>query len=237
MCVTGFQSIIHKMQVHGSRFTEKYLSVRQHGRSSWSTYSGYSYAPSLPYRSPSPTASTTPSVPSVPSPSRKVLSDFAAFGAPTSSVFGTKVASTPFSLAGGKAAFGTIRNGSTKGVFGADEDEEEEQKILFKEGAITFDQVSNHVSPCDELSDVDPRQSGSRCNQHGEELGRKDVCYPRVFCYACIVPYRRILVLLSNCTSSVMRNTNSISSHSIPYYPHAPFPISLRITLVLPLNT
>ena len=204
-----------KPQVHGSRFTEKYLSVRQHGRSTWSSYSGYSYAPSLPYRSSSPTSPAAPTTPSASSPSRKVLSDFAAFGAPTSSIFGTKVASTPFSLAGGKAAFGTIRNGSNKGAFGIDEDEEEEQKIQFKEDAITFDQVSIHALRCNEMSDFGPRRSGSQCNRHGEELGHKDVCYSCVFCCACIVLYRRIIVLLSNCTSFVMPNTNSISSHFI----------------------
>ncbi|KAF8580113.1 elongation factor-2 kinase [Ramaria rubella] len=122
-------------KVHGSRFTEKYLSVRQHGRS---TYSSYGY---IPYRPTTPTSPIALAPSPGPSPPRKVVSDFAAFGAPTSSVFGTKVASTPFSLAGGKAAFGAIRNGSNKGAYGADEDDDEEQKIQFREGAITFDQA------------------------------------------------------------------------------------------------
>ena len=45
------------------------------------------------------------------------------FGAPANaSVFGTKVTSTPFSLAGGKAAFGGMR--SRRGGFDDDDDED-----------------------------------------------------------------------------------------------------------------
>jgi hypothetical protein len=78
-----------------------------------------------------------------------VVTDFAAFGtSPTASVFGTAVQSTPFSLAGGKAAFGTIRNaGATRTVFD-DEDEDDDtsassgkQKVELREGSITLDQV------------------------------------------------------------------------------------------------
>ncbi|KAF8527452.1 hypothetical protein BU17DRAFT_39336 [Hysterangium stoloniferum] len=120
-------------KVHGSRFTEKYLSVRSHGRS----YSGYSYSyhPALPTRATTPPSSSPPSA--GPSPSRKVVSDFAAFGAPTSSVFGTKVATTPFSIAGGKAAFGAMRNRT----LGMDDEDDEDPKIQSREGAITFDQA------------------------------------------------------------------------------------------------
>lgn len=86
----------------------------------------------------SPTAAASPG-----SPPRKVVTDFAAFGAPANaSVFGTKVASTPFSLAGGKAAFGGIRNVG-RGAF--DEDEEEDdgrQRIDLREGSVSLDQVS-----------------------------------------------------------------------------------------------
>ena len=80
------------------------------------------------------------------SPTRKIVTDFASFGAPANtSVFGTKVASTPFSLAGGKAAFGGIRNGS-RGAF--DEDEEEDdgrQRIDLREGSVSLDQVSTFL--------------------------------------------------------------------------------------------
>lgn len=81
------------------------------------------------------------------SPPRKVVTDFAAFGAPANaSVFGTAVASTPFSLAGGKAAFGGIRNGGGRtGVFDADDEEEEEddgrQRVELREDSISLDQV------------------------------------------------------------------------------------------------
>lgn len=57
-------------------------------------------------------------------------------------MFGTAVASTPFSLAGGKAAFGGIQRGARSGF---DEDEEDEddgrQKIELREGSISLDQV------------------------------------------------------------------------------------------------
>ena len=79
------------------------------------------------------------------SPPRKVVTDFAAFGAPKSaSVFGTAVASTPFSLAGGKAAFGGMRLGSGA-KHGFDDEEEEEddgrQKVELREGSISLDQA------------------------------------------------------------------------------------------------
>lgn len=100
------------------------------------------------YGSPSsPPISSAPAMPS--SPPRKVVTDFAAFGAsPTASVFGTAVQSTPFSLAGGKAAFGTIRNaGATRAGFD-DEDEDDDasassgrQKVELREGSITLEQV------------------------------------------------------------------------------------------------
>lgn len=49
------------------------------------------------------------------------------------------MASAPFSLAGGKAAFATMRGGSRVG--GLDDEEDDDTKIRFGEGAITFDQV------------------------------------------------------------------------------------------------
>ncbi|KZP33469.1 hypothetical protein FIBSPDRAFT_773147 [Athelia psychrophila] len=138
-------------RVHGTRFTDKYLQARQsYNRGSYS----YGHAMSLPSRKSidskpplSPTRSTvtagSPGSPS--SPPRKVVTDFAAFGAPTNaSVFGTKVAQTPFSLAGGKAAFGGMRGGG-RGMFDADEEEEEEedgrQKVELREGSISLEQA------------------------------------------------------------------------------------------------
>jgi hypothetical protein len=58
-------------------------------------------------------------------------------------VFGTAVASTPFSLAGGKAAFGGMRNGRNKSMFDDDEDEEDDgkQKVELREDSISLDQV------------------------------------------------------------------------------------------------
>ena len=97
---------------------------------------------SSPY-SPYTPARPKPAPPPVPAPSqsppRKVVTDFAAFGAPKNvSVFGTAVASTPFSLAGGKAAFGGMRGGRG---FDDDDDDDDVQKIELREDAITLDQA------------------------------------------------------------------------------------------------
>jgi hypothetical protein len=121
------------------------------------TYGSYSYGMPLPARklmdssiSTSPTRTTT-SVSAAGSPPRKVVTDFAAFGAPANaSVFGTKVANTPFSLAGGKAAFGGIRNRG--GAFDADEEEDDDddgrQRVELREGSISLDQVSTYMLVC-----------------------------------------------------------------------------------------
>ena len=72
------------------------------------------------------------------------MTDFATFGAPkTASVFGTAVASTPFSLAGGKAAFGGMQRGAGRSAFDEEDDEEDDgrQKIELREGSISLDQV------------------------------------------------------------------------------------------------
>ena len=104
------------------------------------SYASYS---SSPHTSPRPShASPTKIAPS--SPPRKVVTDFAAFGAPKSaSVFGTAVASTPFSLAGGKAAFGGMRIGGGRSVFDDEEEEDDDrkQKVELREDSISLDQV------------------------------------------------------------------------------------------------
>ncbi|KJA23990.1 hypothetical protein HYPSUDRAFT_39110 [Hypholoma sublateritium FD-334 SS-4] len=127
-------------RVHGTRFTEKYLNARHAlSRSAYSSYSSIS-----PYSSPKP-APASPVKPTVPSsPTRKVVTDFAAFGAPkTASVFGTAVASTPFSLAGGKAAFGGMRMGSTRSTFDEDDEDEDDgrQRVELREDSISLDQA------------------------------------------------------------------------------------------------
>jgi hypothetical protein len=97
----------------------------------------------------SPSSSFSSGMPPTPtsSPPRKVVTDFAAFGAPsTTSVFGTAVKSSPFSLAGSNSAFAAIRGGRG-GMDDEDEDEEVtpsipgRQKIELREGSITLDQV------------------------------------------------------------------------------------------------
>lgn len=125
--------------MHGTRFTDKYIAARHAmNRASYASYS------SSPHTSPRPShASPTKVAPA--SPPRKVVTDFAAFGAPKSaSVFGTAVASTPFSLAGGKAAFGGMRIGAGRSVFDDEEEEEDDrkQKVELREDSISLDQVS-----------------------------------------------------------------------------------------------
>ncbi|KAI0789803.1 hypothetical protein C8Q75DRAFT_733586 [Abortiporus biennis] len=128
-------------RVPGTRFTDKYLHARMN---SGRTYTS-PYTPYVPARTKTSTTTTATSPSTSPShsPPRKVVTDFAAFGAPsTASVFGTAVASTPFSLAGGKAAFGGIRGGNR----GFDDDEEEDdgdgrQKVELREDSITLDQA------------------------------------------------------------------------------------------------
>lgn len=135
-------------RVIGTRFTDKYLQARQSlHRGTYPSYSYSSYPPATPPRSPAASKSpTTPSSPS--SPQRKVISDFAAFGAPkNASVFGTAVASTPFSLAGGKAAFGGMRgSGSLKASSFDDDDDDDEaddgrQKVELREDSISLEQA------------------------------------------------------------------------------------------------
>jgi hypothetical protein len=127
-------------RVHGTRFTDKYLQARQaFSRSSYGSYG--SYPPRTAVRSP-PSSPSKPAVPA--SPPRKVVTDFAAFGAsPTASVFGTAVASTPFSLAGGKAAFGGIRSGAARATFDDDDDDDDDgrQKVELREDSISLDQA------------------------------------------------------------------------------------------------
>ncbi|THG94031.1 hypothetical protein EW026_g7355 [Hermanssonia centrifuga] len=131
-------------RVPGTRFTDKYLHARM---SSSRTYTPYPYPPRG-----IKTSSVTSSAPAIPTPShsppRKVVTDFAAFGAPKNvSVFGTAVASTPFSLAGGKAAFGGIRNGGSRGTIDDEDDEDDgpaddgAQRVELREDSITFDQA------------------------------------------------------------------------------------------------
>jgi len=136
----------HLRKIIGTRFTEKYMQVRMHSaRSSYGAYGGYSYSPSLPARA-SDSRSPLSGGFGPSSPPRKVVTDFAAFGAPkNASVFGTAVQSTPFSLAGNKAAFGSIRTNNRANIDDDDDEEEEEsdgrQKVLLREDPITFDQA------------------------------------------------------------------------------------------------
>ncbi|KAF5337504.1 hypothetical protein D9758_013581 [Tetrapyrgos nigripes] len=133
----------HLRRVQGTRFTEKYLQAR--ASLSRSSYSYSSYSPATPPRSPtSKTVSRSPTLSA--SPPRKVVTDFAAFGAPkNASVFGTAVASSPFSLAGGKAAFGGMRTTIGRTSFDDEEDEEDEgsgrQRVELREDSISLEQA------------------------------------------------------------------------------------------------
>ena len=124
---------------------------------------GYSYYPATPPRTPAKTTSS-PRSSLGGSPPRKVATEFAAFGAPKeASVFGTAVARSPFSLAGGKAAFGGMRNAGVRPTFDDDDDEDEDgmrvggggvipdddddgrQKIELRESSISLEQVSGRA--------------------------------------------------------------------------------------------
>ncbi|SRR6266403_4523479 len=111
----------------------------------------HGYPPSFPPR-PSDSRSPLSSSFTASSPPRKVVTDFAAFGAAkTSSVYGTAVQSTPFSLAGNKAAFGSIRTSTQNSVYDDDDEDEEQsggrQKVFLREDSITLDQVRSRVPP------------------------------------------------------------------------------------------
>ncbi|KAG1751181.1 hypothetical protein EDB19DRAFT_1893248 [Suillus lakei] len=115
-------------RVQGTRFTEKYLIARQ--TANRSLYS-YPYSPHTPSRSERTYSSMTPST----SPSSV---------AANVSVFGTAVASTPFSLAGGKAAFGGIRGGTRAPYDGDDDDDDDgdgRQRVELREDSISLDQA------------------------------------------------------------------------------------------------
>ncbi|KAG2102200.1 uncharacterized protein F5147DRAFT_707585 [Suillus discolor] len=129
-------------RVQGTRFTEKYLIARQ--TANRSLYS-YPYSPHTPSRPEKTYSSITPSTSPLTSssPPRKVVTDFAAFGAPkNASVFGTAVASTPFSLAGGKAAFGGVR-GTTRPYADDDDDDDDDgrQRVELREDSISLEQA------------------------------------------------------------------------------------------------
>jgi len=131
----------HLRKINGTRFTDKYMQVRM-----LSARGSYGYPPPFPPR-PSDSRSLRPSGFTASSPPRKVVTDFAAFGvAKGSSVYNTAIQSTPFSLAGGKAAFGGVRG--SQNINDDDDDDEQEQgqadggqKVLLKEDSITLDQA------------------------------------------------------------------------------------------------
>jgi hypothetical protein len=107
--------------------------------------------------------------------SRKVVTEFAAFGAPkNASVFGTAVQSTPFSLAGGTAAFGALRTNKPPGTMEDDDDDDDDahdgpQRVELREDSITLDQASLDWSSLSSSQVLTRccRQSASRCRAHG----------------------------------------------------------------------
>ena len=154
------------IKVHGTRFTDKYLQARQQF-----SRSTYAYGPSLPPRSPVKAPSSPKAIVAAGSPPRKVVTDFAAFGAPANaSVFGTAVASTPFSLAGGKAAFGGIRSGGARATWDDDDDDDDggRQRVELREDSISLDQVRKfpHIPSTLLIRFVD-RRGASPCKVHG----------------------------------------------------------------------
>lgn len=189
-------------KVRGSRFTEKYLQARLSGSSySYSSYS--SYAPHLPPRSPEtkPTV-TAPSSPprGSTSPGRKVVSDFGTFSAPANaSVFGTAVQKSPFSLAGGKAAFGGMRNAGASSFADDDDDEESpgwdgRQRVELREDSISLDQVRNLAHYFFIISNYHVFLGQTDCDA---ECMAKHACitFPVLFCHLGMFAIRKFFPL------------------------------------------
>jgi hypothetical protein len=181
--------LTYNHQVTGSRFTDKYLASRNsYSRSSYPMYP--TRTPASP-KSPKPAAATaTPALPGSPgSPSRKVVTEFAAFGAPkNASVFGTAVQSTPFSLAGGKAAFGTVRTGPSRASFDDDDDDDDDgrQRVELRDDPISLDQVCVLVITLTLMSDLFlHRLNASRCRALGEAFVPRN--YANITCTSYIL--------------------------------------------------
>ncbi|KAI0252384.1 hypothetical protein BJV78DRAFT_1309571 [Lactifluus subvellereus] len=128
----------HLRKINGTRFTDKYMQVRM-----LSARGSYGYPPPVPSRASDPRSSLSSGF-TASSPPRKVVTDFATFRTSSSSVYGTAVQSTPFSLAGNKAAFGSIRPTAQTSVYDDDEEEEESngrQRVILRDDSITLDQA------------------------------------------------------------------------------------------------
>ncbi|EJD45660.1 elongation factor-2 kinase [Auricularia subglabra TFB-10046 SS5] len=120
-------------KVKGTRFTDKYLAVRHSMRTDYSSS----------YRRPAPAASP-PASPPAATTTHKIASDFAAFSAPSASVFGTAVTSSPFAVAGSKAAFSGIRGGRSAADMDDDDDDTERDAVSgigMREDSITLEQA------------------------------------------------------------------------------------------------
>lgn len=144
--------------------------------------SSYSYVPHLPPRSPESRYSTSPATSPTrvsTSPQRKVVSDFGSFTAPANaSVFGTAVQSTPFSLAGGKAAFGGMRGGNPSSSLMDDDDDDDDddnevllggrQRVDIREDSISLDQVRSYILETIHSLTIIFRRSVLPCKALGE---------------------------------------------------------------------
>ena len=124
------------------------------------------------------------------------MTDFAAFGAPkTASVFGTAVASTPFSLAGGKAAFGGMQRGAGRSAFDEEDEEEDDgrQKVELREDSISLDQVYGYYLSADGCSTIisfNPyRPDELLCRARGEVHG-SDHQWASLFDYPTLLSYQ-----------------------------------------------
>ncbi|KAH9997967.1 hypothetical protein BJV77DRAFT_982485 [Russula vinacea] len=118
----------HLRRINGTRFTDKYMQVRMLSARGPHGYPPYPPRPS-DSRLPRPSGFTPASPP-----------------ARTSSVYNTAVQPSPFSLAGNKAAFGSIRTTAQSSIIDDDEEDEEEQsdgkqKVFLKEDPISLDQA------------------------------------------------------------------------------------------------
>ena len=184
-------SALTAIQIQGTRFTDKYLQAKAAmNRAAYSSWSS-PYAPATPPRSPSSKIPSSPKTAVSSSPPRKVVTDFAPFGAPANaSVFGTAVASSPFSLAGGKAAFGGMRGSGGRVMFDDEDDEDDDngrQRVELKEDSITLDQVRlfpdvfcMHINHNERLGEL-------QCRVHGEVREFEVASYPNCSRYSLVV--------------------------------------------------
>lgn len=152
------------------------------------------------YRPAKPAAPASPPSP----PSHKVASDFAAFSAPSASVFGAAVSSSPFAVAGSKAAFSGMRGGRSTADMDEDDDaddgNDDEPGIGFREDSITLEQVRRGADAGIASPLTGFRRNASHCRARGEARVASETRGTR--CRVCFLCLARCWCFLRPCVSS-----------------------------------